>query len=274
MKSTQTHSLRATVAVLLVLLMQPSLAWAWGSIGHRVIGQVADTQLSPRAAAKVSRIMGSNSLGDVANWMDQVRSTPEGQEMKPWHFESVDVCDVSSIKCENDRCASPQIEAAIAALRSGEGDQLKSLRVLVHLVGDIHQPLHAAENHGDYGGNLVTLDNRFCVNYDGTTSECKLHSYWDNSLVKLALGTRTERELVKELAAVSVSVDGNAEAWVKESNGIAKSRAHNYEGFACGIGPNHVRLASEYDRDATAVVTEQMARAGHRLAAILNDIYN
>ena len=273
MNSTQAGGLRSAVVVLLVLLMQPSMAFAWGSIGHRVIGQVADMQLTPRAAAKVSRIMGSNSLGDVANWMDQVRSTPEGQKMKPWHFESVDVCDSSSIKCDNDRCASPQIEAAISALRNGQGDQLNAVRVLVHLVGDIHQPLHSAENRGDYGGNSVILNNRYCVNYDGTTSECKLHAYWDNSLVKLAMGPRTERELVRDLSAVSVSTDGSAETWVKESNGIAKSKAHNYEGFACGIGPNHVRLTHEYDLDATAVVIEQLAKAGHRLASILNDIY-
>lgn len=254
-------------------LMLPSAVFAWGSIGHRLVGQVADTGLKPTAAAKVSKIMGTNSLGDVANWMDQVRDTPEGKALRPWHFESVDACDSSKVKCQSNACAGPQIEAAIATLRSGKGDRLKALRVLVHLVGDIHQPLHTAENGGDIGGNLVVLENRKCVDKNGSTVDCNLHTYWDNNLVKAAMGKRSEKEFIGALSKTSVSTAGNAEAWIKESNGVAKASVHTYEGFACHVGPNRVRLGAGYDQAAIPVVTEQLAKAGQRLAAILNDIY-
>jgi hypothetical protein len=274
--------IQLTVAMLLALLalIQPRFAFAWGSIGHRVVGQVADEHLSDSAASATSRIMGSSSLGDVANWMDQVRGTSEGKSMKPWHYDSVEVCSPSPATCLNDNCASRRIAWAIETLRTEQGTtetdrqtQLKALRVLVHLVGDVHQPLHAAEND-DGGGNAVTLKNRRCVDYKtGKTVRCKLHSYWDNSLVKKAQGQRTEREFVESLAMMNVSSDGDSSSWVRESNELAKTKVHTYDGFACGIGNNTVVITTDYDNTAVPLVKEQLAKAGARLAAVLNAIY-
>jgi hypothetical protein len=250
----------------------PSPALAWGSIGHRVVGQVADKHLTPKAVARVSKIMGSSSLGDVANWMDQVRGTPEGAAMQTWHYESIQACEPRKSTCSDKQCAGAQIGLVIEALKSGQGDQLKALRVLVHLVGDIHQPLHAAEN-ADHGANSVKVTNRLCPKPDGTYEQCKLHSYWDNILVKKAMAGRTERAFVSELSQISVSTNGDAQSWLKESNDIAISTAHHYEGFACGIGKNKIALTKAYDKTAVVRVTEQLAKAGQRLAAILNGIY-
>lgn len=261
------------VLALSFALAFPSAAFAWGSIGHRVVGQVADLGLTPAAAAQVSKIIGTNSLGDVATWMDDVRNKPEGHGLKAWHFESVGACDASKATCLDKNCAGPQIEAAIATLRSGKGDQLKALRVLVHLIGDIHQPLHTAENNGDFGGNFVILTNRKCIDAGGNSIDCNLHTYWDNSLVKAALGKQTERDFVAMLSKMSVNTAGDAESWVRESNGLAKTKVHTYEGFACQIGPNRVALDAGYDQAAIPAVTEQLAKAGQRLAAVLNDIY-
>lgn len=261
------------LALLLHVLTPHTPALAWGSIGHRLVGQVADKDLTPQAAARVSKIMATNSLGDVANWMDTVRSTPEGKVMRPWHYQSVDACDVDQVQCQGGKCAGPKIEAAVASLRTGQGDQLKALRVLVHLVGDVHQPLHTAENRGDIGGNLVIISNRNCVQYDGTIAKCNLHTYWDNNLVKSAMGKRSEKEYVRDLAEMSVSTGGDAESWIKESNQLAKSTAHNYTGFACQIGPNKIKLSKAYDIAAAPIVSDQLAKAGKRLAALLNDIY-
>jgi hypothetical protein len=205
--------------------------------------------------------------------MDDVRNKPEGHGMKAWHFESVDACDAAKVKCLDKNCAGPQIEAAIATLRSGRGDQLKALRVLVHLIGDIHQPLHTSENAGDFGANFVILNNRKCMAVDGSTVDCNLHTYWDNSLVKAALGKQSDRDFVAMLSKMSVTTAGDAERWVRESNGLARTKVHTYEGFACQVGPNRVSLDAEYDRAAVSFVTEQLAKAGQRLAAVLNDIY-
>ncbi len=269
------------LALLTCVLGQPAPVLAWGSIGHRVVGQVADAHLTPTAQKAASAIMGSCSLGDVANWMDKVRKTPEGKAMKPWHFQSVDLCHPSLANCED--CARHQIKQAIETLKTDHGSddasrarRLKALRVLVHLVGDVHQPLHAAEN-GDFGGNSVTLENRKCPGWDKNdkpiTVLCKLHTYWDNILVKKAQGEENEHQFVARLAAMSVSADGDPDSWITESNALASTKVHTYERFACNIGKNSVEISREYDDTAVPVVTEQLAKAGARLAATLNDIY-
>ena len=98
-------------------------------------------------------------------------------------------------------------------------------------------------------------------------------SYWNNNLVKSAMGKRSEKEYVRDLVEMSVSTGGDAESWIKESNQLAKSTAHNYNGFACQIGPNKVKLSKAYDIAAAPIVSDQLAKAGKRLAALLNDIY-
>src|SRR5258708_1105874 len=81
--------------IVVAALTLPTLSFAFGSAGHRLVGAVADINLTPQARIAVRRIMGSDSLADVATWMDEVRGTKEGIAMKPWHFDSVDVCNPS-----------------------------------------------------------------------------------------------------------------------------------------------------------------------------------
>ncbi len=153
----------ALVLIAISTLVSFENALAWGSIGHRIIGQVADKHLTPKAALRISQIIGTNSLGDVATWMDDVRGTKEGQAMADWHFQRVEACGGKPGECHHNKCAGPKIDEQIDALRSNNGNQKKAMRVLVHLVGDVHQPLHAAENR-DGGGNGVIIANRWCMN--------------------------------------------------------------------------------------------------------------
>ena len=247
-------------------------ALAWGSIGHRIVGQVADKHLTPKAALSVSQIIGTNSLGDVATWMDDVRGTKEGQAMADWHFQRVDACGGAPGKCFHKNCAGPRIEEQIETLRSNEGDQKKAMQVLVHLVGDVHQPLHAAENH-DGGGNGVIIANRWCKNMKGENVLCNLHTYWDNTLVKLARGNSSDAEFVKALAAMDADGGGTPDSWIKESNELASQRVHTYAGFACSVAKKDVLLDSAYDEASTTLVKSRLATAGKRLAVLLNEIY-
>jgi hypothetical protein len=247
-------------------------AQAWGSIGHRIVGQVADKHLTPKAAWEVSKIIGTNSLGDVATWMDDIRGTPQGDAMADWHFQRVEACSGAAGTCVHNKCAGPKIDEQIAALRAKKGNQKNALRVLVHLIGDVHQPLHAAENH-DVGGNGVIIANRWCVNNKGKSVPCKLHTYWDNSLVKLAKGNDSDANFVATLADMNVDGGGTSASWIKESNDLAKQKVHQYEGFACNIAKKDVLLDEAYDQAGTALVKARLAAAGKRLAMVLNDVY-
>ena len=271
--------------------------FAWGKDGHRVVGVVADNHLTAKARIAMRKIMQSDSLADIANWMDEVRNTPEGDAMKPWHFESVDICTRQHAPCLHDQCASKQIEKAVQTLKTSSSppEQLQALRVLVHLVGDIHQPLHSAENGGDHGANAVKLLNRpVCLDYSTKKpGACNLHQYWDNTLVRKAMLGQSEKQfalgLVNKISTVN-RASGELDAgnvgnvghtdnapqiatWISAANALAKSTAYNYSTFACHAGAAEVTLSDSYDKAALAVVQQQLGLAGVRLASIVNGIF-
>lgn len=260
-------------------LIASSVALAWGSQGHRMVGYVADADLTPRTRMAVQKIMQADSLSSVANWMDEVRDTPEGRTMQRWHFVTIPACGPATASCKNGNCAPGRIEWAREVLRTGTPPEaLKALRVLVHLVGDIHQPLHAADN-GDFGGNGVTVTNRLCVEFGATQpTACKLHTYWDTSLVKVATRGMSEEAAAAawstELGTAS-GIDSSAvNDWASESNEIARQIAYNFDGFSCKT--KHLSFAANegYDTAGVATVKRQIVKAGKRLARALNEVFD
>lgn len=267
------------VCVAGVLLMAAQASLAWGAEGHRLVGLIADQELTLRARTAVRELMGSDSLADVANWMDEIRPTAEGRAMAPWHYVNIDVCHPVAIPCPDGQCVTAQISAARASLRKAPAgpEALKSLKVLVHLVGDVHQPLHAGDN-GDRGGNEVLINNRRCKAYGRDQSDrCKLHTYWDSNLVKAISRGASEATLAQALASMPGTLPATdsdrPEDWAMQSEGLARSVAYNFSGFACH-SDEPVTLDAGYDEAARQTVRLQLARAGHRLARTLNSIFD
>jgi len=249
------------------------MAWAWGAQGHRLVGSVADLDLTPRTRIAVTQLMGGNdSLSSVSTWMDEVRSDQRFAYLKPWHFVNINVCHPKAVPCPSGNCAPERIKWAIGELKSHDAQrQDMGLKVLVHLVGDIHQPLHAADND-DLGGNKVMVTNRRCAR-DG----CELHSYWDTYLVKRAVRgvkfAQVPQALHDAFSALPARDRDDPYAWAQESEALAKSVAYNFSGFACGQVTD-VTLDPAYDEQAVEVVRSQIAKAGKRLARILNEIFD
>jgi hypothetical protein len=147
--------------------------------------------------------------------------------------------------------------------------------VLAHLMGDIHQPLHAADND-DRGGNQIKVSLP-----DGR--KMNLHALWDTPLVERLFGGQNEltvaRSLVQKYAARATEwqagkIDlAKIQAWISESNQLAKTVAYGkLPGFTCGADMEQTRIAlsEDYLCQTGAVVEEQLAKAGYRLAAALN----
>ena len=244
-----------------------------------MVGYVADAELSPKTRIAVRRIMRTDSLASIANRMDEARSTKEGWSMRRWHFVTMKACGEAQPSCKNGNCATGRIEWARDELRTAAPeDALNALEVLVHLVGDLHQPLHAADN-SDFGGNGVTVTNRTCLEFGASRpSACRLHTYWDTNLVKAASRGLDERDAAAawstELGPLPTSDPVNAEDWAMESNGLARRVAFGFDGFVCK--GKHLAFAAtkEYDTAATGVVQQQIAKAGKRLAKVLNEIFD
>jgi len=270
------------------LLLAAPAALAWGPQGHRTIGAIADRLLTPAAQTAVLHILENDrdkfdspsmrtTLEAVSEWADEVRGTPAARPA--WHYDDVPICGTrdKTSYCPGGQCNTEQLQRLIAVLteaRAPERERDEALKWVVHLVGDIHQPLHAADN-GDHGGNLVPV----ALEGVHTRGRENLHRAWDNDLVQLALHARNRQQPPPDIDAVAAEArdleqkvgQGTPDSWARESNNLARNVAYHYPAFACDSVPSDtVVLDGTYLEDAELVVRERLLLAGARLAVVLN----
>ena len=166
------------VAAALATAAIPSPARAWGKTGHRVVAALADAQLSGLARAHVREILGVESLDEAATWPDDMRSAPIQFWQKnatSWHYVTLNGIIYDRAPPEGDALeALNHFRATLQDPNASLADKQLALRFVVHLVGDIHQPLHVGKCC-DKGGNDVK------VKWFGR--DLNLHSGWDSALV-------------------------------------------------------------------------------------------
>ena len=143
----------------LVLLVLPSLCHAWGGEGHQLVALIAEDMLTPQARKAVAELLDGANISDaeVASWADEIRR--ERRETAPWHYVNISH-DATSFDRERDgREGDNVIEAidrqakVLADKTQPREKRVEALKWIVHLVGDVHQPLHCADRNGDKGGN-------------------------------------------------------------------------------------------------------------------------
>jgi hypothetical protein len=185
---------------------------------------------------------------------------------KYWHFVdlpfSQDHTELPAVPMPN---VQTQIAAFRAVLASNRPDALKSydLSWLLHLIGDVNQPLHcvtrvsAATPEGDDGGNGVKL-----------VSPSNLHSYWDGVLGG-GNAPSTALNAISTLPNAPAANDLNVEHWIEESFGAAKQTAYKKPPIGAGAGP--FTLSQSYKTAARKLAEKRIALAGARLAKILNE---
>ncbi|MBV9317295.1 MAG: S1/P1 nuclease [Gammaproteobacteria bacterium] len=290
MSSAIRPTLASTMALAVGLLLAAYSAFAWGPQGHRTIGAIADRLLTPAAHAAVLEILADDrdkfdnpslrsTLESVSDWADEVRGT--AADRPAWHYDDAPVCGAGDKAryCPDGQCNSAQLKRLITVLSDAHAaarERDEALKWIVHLLGDIHQPLHAADN-GDQGGNLV----RVALEGVHTRGRASLHKVWDNDLVQLALHARNRQRPPPDIDALAAEAanlgrevgQGTPESWARESNNLARNVAYRYPGFACNrVPPGIVVLDVAYLDDAELVVRERLLLAGARLATLLNSI--
>jgi hypothetical protein len=263
-------------------------ARAWGPQGHRTVGAIADRLLTPQAHAVVAQLLegdldkfgnpsGRTTLEAVSVWADEIRGTPASRPR--WHYDNIPVCGSAAgqRRCPDGQCNTAQLERLIGVLadrHAAPRERNEALKWVVHVVGDIHQPLHAADND-DRGGNDVQV----ALAGVRTRGRESLHSAWDGELVRLALDTRDRQRPPRDIDALATSAaalvrragQGTPDSWASESNNLARSVAYRFPGFVCGRVPQGiVVLDGAYQQQAEAVVRQRLLLAGGRLANLLN----
>jgi hypothetical protein len=261
---------RYLLACLALAGVAPSPALAWGKTGHRVVAALADAQLSGLARAHVKELLGVESLEEAATWPDDMRSAPSQFWQKtatPWHYVTLNGIVYDHAPPEGD--ALDALNRYRAALRDPNAtlvDKQLALRFIVHLVGDLHQPLHVGKCC-DKGGNEVK------VKWFGR--DLNLHSVWDSALVDEEQLSFTEMaaKLRRHTSNADVMAwwDINPRDWISES---AQLRETVYPGPNRKNPKASPELSYSYVYKHTPLMEQRLKQAGVRLAAYLNDIYS
>lgn len=291
-------SLLHSIAGVPVLFILCAPAHAWGDEGHEVIGLIAEHYLQPGARSRVQAALAGDNSGltatDIAHeatWADKYRDSDRHstgaryRRTRNWHFVDLEMDgpDLNRACFGRPRlppgahaslgpaqdCIVDKIEefsAELASPASGDEERRRALQFLLHLVGDLHQPLHAGDDH-DQGGN------RKFASAPGIAPNT-LHHHWDTEFVA-RLGANAA-EIARRLLAHMTEAKrvqwsrGTPDAWAMESWSVAKRYA--YGRLPKASAPDHYDLPEAYVTDATEVTAEQLSKAGVRLAWLLNRV--
>src|SRR6478609_10874435 len=166
-----------------LLALRPVPVLAWGPRGHEVVAHIAAMNLSSKARAAVATLLAGEPeamMAITANWADEIREARP--QTAAWHFVNLEIDGDMRYQpardCRHDDCVVAQIARQEQILKSKAPRPAKAeaLKFLIHFIGDVHQPLHAADHH-DRGGNQVML------RYRG--QRMNLHHFWDDETVAL-----------------------------------------------------------------------------------------
>ncbi|MDZ7604110.1 MAG: S1/P1 nuclease [Cyclobacteriaceae bacterium] len=245
---------------LFLLVLVATQLFGWGQTGHRVIGQIAENHMSRQAKKRISAILDGQSLSMVGNFMDEIKSEPKYDSLGPWHYCTIhDGQKYPGAPHEGDVIQA--IQKYIEMLKKGglsRADEAFTLKCLVHLIGDIHQPLHVGKE-GDRGGNDVK------VTYFGDNTN--LHSVWDSGIIEGQKLSYTEYvawiDKAEESHVNSWKNDGLM-VWVDESIAL-RPQVYNL--------PENKKIGYRYNYDNISNVNQRLLQGGIRLAAVLEEIY-
>lgn len=314
--------MRRLVLGLSAALAIAPLARPWGAEGHAAIGLVAEQNLSPEARRHVEQILGNADLAAIASWMDELRAASGGfgplagnvvarqfakrfPHSDRWHYDDLPLGEAEYR--DDDPFARKddvvhELNRSIDVLEGRETDISPriALYMLVHFVGDLHQPLHVAcgfydvsdpahprlltdpaqcaGHPDDKGGNVL----RF-----GPDRWDELHGYWDTGLVIKLAHSRQSAALAKlmmaEGAPPEAATAGDyhhwAEAWATESIRAARIAYSGITFGAAELNDNGgireiaITLPPDYDERALPVVRRRLTLAGYRLAALVNALH-
>ena len=265
------HLLICCPLLLILTLLNPVTARAWGPDGHIQIGMLAVQNLDPTASAWLQDVLGTNdvaAIDEACNWPDQVRETPQWEWSAPQHYVNIPrstshydrardcpdgLCVTEAIK----KYANQLADSQLADSRLNRRKQWEAFAWLCHLVGDLHQPLHAGYRD-DRGGNDVN------VSYRGET--INLHQFWDRAVIREFMGPdgawREPPLSGNSLPAGKPWNPAETDAWTDRSHLLAGEAAY----------PPGENIQADFAEKSWLIIRQQWLRAGERLARILNTV--
>ncbi len=261
------NNIMKKIILIAVFAYLPISTMAWGLLGHRVVGEIAQSYLKNRTSREIKAILGHESLAMASNWADFIKSEPTYNYISNWHYINLPA-GLSSEQLQSYLLkdtvtdAYTRIRFLSAELKNRSLEQNKKvmyLRLLIHLVGDLHQPMHTGRFE-DLGGNKIQLT------WFGQPSN--LHRLWDSDLIGSQELSYTEYArsinfLDKSRLFQLQNEDVNL--WVEDSYKVSEKIYSN-------VKPAD-KLSYRYIYDYIGVADGQLLKGGVHLAALLNAIF-
>jgi hypothetical protein len=251
-----------------VVFSIPFFCNAWGLLGHRIIGQIADGYLTPKAKIEITKILGNESVAIASNWPDFVKSDPAYRYLSQWHyvnfergisFEQMD----AFLKADTTTNAYTKINFLTTELKKSKllPTETKQMyvRILIHLIGDIHQPLHLGRLD-DRGGNAIKVK--------WFNDEANLHQVWDEKLISFQELSYSEYANTINFTTLKQRTD-----WQKQT--LSQWMYDTYtltEKVYAETLPDS-RLDFLYNFKFIAPLNDQLLKGGVHLAGVLNEVF-
>lgn len=253
----------------LILLFTSNSVFAWGQNGHRIVAQVANSHLTPATVKALEPLLEGESLPQIATWADEMRSAPGEfwqKKSSRWHYINADAATLNNPPSHHSskESVSNILDALLFNIdvlkdtNSSIDAKRFSLRFVVHLVGDSHQPFHAGRAE-DRGGNRIKVS--------FFNQQTNLHSLWDTKLVEnenLSFTEYAQFINTNNSELISEYLHSTPTSWLEESHNLAlqiyKSTDEN--------------ISYDYIFTNTPIVKTRLQQAGIRLAGLLNTLFD
>lgn len=245
-----------------LLLLAPSNETMWGKNGHRAVGDIASDYLSEDARRAVDRVLGMESMAIASTWMDEIRSDSTYDYTQDWHWVTIpDGMTYEETPKNPNGDIINAIRTITADLKEGNlttQEEAEKLKMLIHLVGDIHMPLHVGTGE-DRGGNDVRVE--------WFWDSSNLHRVWDSGMIDES--QLSYSELSKSInhptkQQVEMWQNGDLLDWARESMEL-RNEVYDL--------PDDNSINYEYMYHNFDTVERRLLQAGVRLAGLINEIY-
>ena len=270
--------MKRLAALLAMSALAAAPAAAWGPVGHRITAQIAQDNVSGQTRARIAQILGHEELPEAATWPDEQRSNPDAfwqTTSYPWHFVTIPVGQAPEhLEHPSEGDAETALESFTAVLRdpaASQEDKARALRFVVHIVGDLHQPLHVGKP-GDRGGNDVK------VKWFDDPVVQNLHWVWDEGMIRRQelsfseYAARLEARMTAEQVVAWWNVE--PDTWMAESAAL-RDRIYPVPSERDGAGTPEAPFVMRYwyPYEWTPEMELRLQQSGIRTAAYLDWVF-
>jgi len=249
--------------VLLFAFFLSLQSFGWGQTGHRIVGLIAERHLSKKALKKIEKVLNNETIAEVSTFMDFIKADATYRHMSPWHYATIpegkNYAEAGTPEEGDVIAAIQRLTSELRSKNFTDEDEAFALKCLVHLIGDIHQPLHVG-NGEDRGGNDVKLQYFW--------EDSNLHRVWDTQIIEGQNYSYTEYvEWIDHASVEQLEQWSSLDVldWANESK-IHRKQCYN-------TISEDKKLSYRYNFENIELVNQRLLQAGIRLANVLNDIY-